>query len=93
MIRLNRSSPPPPPPPRGLPVLMRDVIVASIALLLGVVLSGIGYLFREEPAKLNETRGRTEFNRLRIERNESDIRDIRADIRRIIETMRTHRHQ
>ena len=72
---------------------MRDVIVASIALLLGVVLSGIGYLFREEPAKLNETRGRTEFNRLRIERNESDIRDIRADIRRIIETMRTHRHQ
>lgn len=72
---------------------MRDAIVASIALLLGAVLSGIGYLFREEPAKLNETRGRTEFNRLRIERNESDIRDIRADIRRIIETMRTHKHQ
>lgn len=72
---------------------MRDVIVVSIALLLGAVLSGIGYLFREEPAKLNETRGRTEFNRLRIERNESDIRDIRADIRRIIETMRTHKHQ
>lgn len=93
MIRLNRSSPPPPPTPRGLPVLMRDVIVASIALLLGAVLSGIGYLFREEPAKLNETRGRTEFNRLRIERNESDIRDIRADIRRIIETIRTHKHQ
>ena len=93
MIRLNRSSPPPPPTPRGLPVLMRDVIVVSIALLLGAVLSGIGYLFREEPAKLNETRGRTEFNRLRIERNESDIRDIRADIRRIIETMRTHKHQ
>ena len=72
---------------------MRDVIVASIALLLGAVLSGIGYLFREEPAKLDETRGRTEFNRLRIERNESDIRDIRADIRRMIETIRTHKHQ
>ena len=72
---------------------MRDAIVASIALLLGAVLSGIGYLFREEPAKLNETRGRTEFNRLRIERNESDIRDIRADIRRMIETIRTHKHQ
>ena len=72
---------------------MRDVIVVSIALLLGAVLSGIGYLFREEPAKLNETRGRTEFNRLRIERNESDIRDIRADIRRMIETIRTHKHQ
>ena len=93
MIRLNRSSPPPPPTPRGLPVLMRDAIVASIALLLGAVLSGIGYLFREEPAKLDETRGRTEFNRLRIERNESDIRDIRADIRRMIETIRTHKHQ
>ena len=72
---------------------MRDAIVASIALLLGAVLSGIGYLFREEPAKLDETRGRTEFNRLRIERNESDIRDIRADIRRMIETIRTHKHQ
>lgn len=72
---------------------MRDVIVVSIALLLGAVLSGIGYLFREEPAKLDETRGRTEFNRLRIERNESDIRDIRADIRRMIETIRTHKHQ
>jgi hypothetical protein len=72
---------------------MREIIAVSIGVLLGAFTSGVSYLFREEPARVNETRGRTEFNRLRTERNETDIRELRADLRHILETLRTHKHQ
>jgi hypothetical protein len=92
MLRLNRSPTPPPPPPRGIGALTREIIAASIGVMLGAIVSGVSYLFREEPARVNETRGRTEFNRLRAERNETDIRELRAELRHFLEVLRTHKH-
>jgi hypothetical protein len=63
----------------------------------------IAYLFKEEPAKVDENRGRSEYNRLRVENEKEEIEALREDVkelgtilreevRRSQDAIRTHRH-
>ena len=90
MIRLLRRRPSPQPPPR--PALMRDLMVVSAGVGFGAILSAVVFLFYAEPLSINENRGRTEFNKLRTDRNEADIKELRAEHRYILDALRTHRH-